>query len=100
MISFESRWTHSPEETDHHSFVTQNHTDQFQDLVYQLWAKTEDISEQQQFAITREEVHRETAESTNSRVVWWTLFEALALVSLAGFQVYYLRSYFEVKHII
>mmetsp|Transcript_82898 Transcript_82898/g.173569 ORF Transcript_82898/g.173569 Transcript_82898/m.173569 type:complete len:214 (-) Transcript_82898:93-734(-) len=105
MISFDWRWglEHELDLSDSKElkqFVTQNHTAQMQESVAQLYRKTLDILEQQEFAITREAVHRETAESTNSRVLWWTIVEAIFLVVLAMVQVYILRSYFEVKSII
>mmetsp|Transcript_27545 Transcript_27545/g.53974 ORF Transcript_27545/g.53974 Transcript_27545/m.53974 type:complete len:214 (+) Transcript_27545:44-685(+) len=81
----------------HHQFVTKEHTDKVGELVQKLEYKAADILDQQQYAITREAVHRETAESTNSRVMWWTLAEVVVLVTLALFQVYYLKAFFEVK---
>merc|ERR1711924_244491 len=81
-------------------FVTKDHTDKVGEMVAKLKARAADILEQQEFAITREAVHRDTAESTNSRVMWWTIVEVISLVSLTAFQVYYLRSFFEVKTII
>merc|ERR1719215_84355 len=106
MVSFDARWGH---DYDHEldqggreikQFVTQNHTDQMKDTVAKLYSRVLDITEQQEFAIPREAVHRETAESTNTRVVWWTVVEAIFLVALAIAQVYILRSYFEVKTLI
>merc|ERR1711920_1191712 len=79
---------------------TKNHTDVVKDTVEQLHTRILSILDQQQFTITREAVHRETAERTNTRVVWWTVVEVITLICLAGFQVYYLRSYFGVKTII
>ncbi|GAM18347.1 hypothetical protein SAMD00019534_015220, partial [Acytostelium subglobosum LB1] len=45
----------------------------------------------------REITHRNTAESTNSRVTWWAFFEAVLLVTMSLWQIYYLRRFFEVK---
>jgi hypothetical protein len=36
-------------------------------------------------------------DSTNSRVVWWSFFEALVLVTMTVGQVYYLHRFFEVR---
>merc|ERR1712202_3478 len=83
------------QDLQHKEFVTKEHTDQVADLVGRLESRTSDILDQQQYSITREAVHRETAESTNSRVMWWTIAEVLFLVVLASFQIYYLKSYFE-----
>lgn len=85
---------------DNKDFVTKEHTTSFQELVNRLEQRAGDIVDQQQYAITRESVHRDTAESTNARVMWWTVLEVSSLVLLAAFQVYYLRSFFEVKQIV
>lgn len=58
------------------------------------------IQQEQSYLRTRERVHRDTAESTNSRVLWWSLFEAFVLVAMSVWQVYYLRRFFEVKRAI
>eukprot|EP00397_Hematodinium_sp_SG-2012_P028975 GEMP01030562.1.p1 GENE.GEMP01030562.1~~GEMP01030562.1.p1 ORF type:complete len:192 (-),score=31.24 GEMP01030562.1:1491-2066(-) len=79
------------------NIVTTTQTDKVQSLVSELEVRTSTIMDQQQYAITREAVHRDTAESTNSRLVWWTAIEVGCLIFLAGFQVYYLKSFFEVK---
>jgi len=77
--------------------VTKSHTDKLQDLISQLEEKVKMIADQQAYAISREDVHRKTAESTNVRIIWWTLAEVGCLISLSIFQVYYLKSFFEVK---
>jgi len=77
--------------------VTTSHTEKVKDLVNQLQTKCSLIADQQAYAISREDMHRNTAESTNSRIVWWTLAEVLCLILLSIFQVYYLKSFFEVK---
>merc|ERR1712083_209633 len=84
----------------HKEFVTKEHTDKVSELVSKLELRANEILDQQQYAITREAVHRETAESTNSRVMWWTLVEVGALIALAAFQIFYLKSYFEVKQVV
>jgi hypothetical protein len=45
----------------------------------------------------REARHRQTAESTNSRIKWWSLFQFFMLVIVCFWQVYYLKRFFEVK---
>ncbi|KAI8852025.1 supernatant protein factor C-terminal domain-containing protein, partial [Chytridium lagenaria] len=45
----------------------------------------------------REMVHRGTAKSTNSRVFWWSIFQTFVLVGVCGFQIYYIKSFFEVR---
>jgi dolichyl-phosphate-mannose--protein O-mannosyl transferase len=44
----------------------------------------------------REMVHRNTAESTNSRVKWWSIFQLGVVGGNGIFQVWYLKRFFEV----
>lgn len=39
-------------------------------------------------------------DNTNSRVVWWSLFEAFLLVTMTFGQIYYLKRFFEVRRVI
>ncbi|XP_057660800.1 transmembrane emp24 domain-containing protein bai [Diorhabda carinulata] len=66
--------------------------------------KLEDLSESivQDFAIMRkrEEEMRDTNESTNSRVLYFSIFSLCCLLGLATWQVLYLRTYFKAKKLI
>ncbi|KAF7638446.1 GOLD domain-containing protein [Meloidogyne graminicola] len=48
----------------------------------------------------REEEMRDTNESTNSRVLYLSIFSMLCLLGLAAWQVLYMRSYFKSKKLI
>ncbi|XP_017769229.1 PREDICTED: transmembrane emp24 domain-containing protein bai [Nicrophorus vespilloides] len=48
----------------------------------------------------REEEMRDTNESTNSRVLYFSIFSMLCLLGLATWQVLYLRRYFKAKKLI
>ncbi|KAI0035689.1 supernatant protein factor C-terminal domain-containing protein [Vararia minispora EC-137] len=58
------------------------------------------VKDEQEYIVVRERTHRNTAESTNSRVKWWSLLQALVLFSVVAWQIYYLKSFFEVKRVI
>lgn len=58
------------------------------------------VKDEQEYIIVREKTHRNTAESTNSRVKWWSVLQAIVLFSVVAWQVYYLKSFFEVKRVI
>ncbi len=39
-------------------------------------------------------------DNTNSRVVWWSVFESFLLIAMTFGQIYYLKRFFEVKRVI
>ncbi|KAF8220362.1 supernatant protein factor, C-terminal domain-containing protein [Tricholoma matsutake] len=58
------------------------------------------VKDEQEYIVVRERTHRNTAESTNARVKWWSVLQAVVLFSVVAWQVYYLKSFFEVKRVI
>ncbi|KAJ3760266.1 emp24/gp25L/p24 family/GOLD-domain-containing protein [Lentinula raphanica] len=58
------------------------------------------VKDEQEYIVVREKTHRNTAESTNERVKWWSVLQAIVLFAVVGWQVYYLKSFFEVKRVI
>jgi len=55
------------------------------------------IQAEQEYMRMRERAHRNTSESTNTRVLVWSLLEAGALVAMCAVQIFYLRRFFETK---
>ena len=55
------------------------------------------VKDEQGYIVVRERTHRNTAESTNSRVKWWSMFQIIVLIVQGGFQVWWLKRFFEVK---
>ena len=55
------------------------------------------IHEEHEYLTLREETHRQTMDSTHSRVLWWTFIEASILIGIAGWQVYSIYRVFETK---
>ena len=58
------------------------------------------VKDEQSYIVVRERTHRNTAESTNSRVKWWNLFVIGMVVGESVFQVWWLRRFFEVKRVV
>ncbi|KAK1982135.1 emp24/gp25L/p24 family/GOLD [Colletotrichum cereale] len=58
------------------------------------------VKDEQSYIVIRERTHRNTAESTNSRVKWWNLFVIGLVVGESIFQVWWLRRFFEVKRVV
>ncbi|KAF9431978.1 p24 complex component [Entomortierella beljakovae] len=72
-------------------------TDPLEIEIRELANGIEEIRNEQEYTLARERTHRNTAESTNSRVVWWSLFQSAILFLVCIFQVTYLKRFFEVK---
>ncbi|KAK3827599.1 MAG: supernatant protein factor, C-terminal domain-containing protein [Benniella sp.] len=71
--------------------------DPLENEIRELAAGIQEIRNEQEYTMAREKMHRNTAESTNSRVVWWSLFQSGILFLVCVFQVTYLKRFFEVK---
>lgn len=61
---------------------------------------TNDVKAEQNYLVIRERTHRNTAESTNSRVKWWSVFQLIVVAVNSLFQIYYLKRFFEVKSVV
>lgn len=55
-----------------------------------------EVKDEQGYIVIRERTHRNTAESTNDRVKWWSVFQVGVVVANSVFQIYYLKRFFEV----
>ncbi|WFD05838.1 p24 complex component [Malassezia vespertilionis] len=49
------------------------------------------FKDEQQYLVMRERIHRNTAESTNSRVKWWSIMQTMLIVATCGFQIYFVK---------
>jgi hypothetical protein len=65
--------------------------------VRRLGQLVQEVKNEQAYIVIRERVHRNTAESTNARVKWWSVFQLLVVGVNSLFQIYYLKRFFEVK---
>ena len=89
----------SDESSDENKTVDEKH-DELGDMITQLRNKMHDVKMQQDYIVVREKVHRNTNESTHSRVVWWSFFECLVLISMTLGQIYYLKKFFETRRVV
>lgn len=55
------------------------------------------VRDEQSYIVVRERTHRNTAESTNGRVKWWSIFQLGVLLGEGIFQVWWLKRFFEVS---
>ncbi|KPI42164.1 Endosomal protein P24B [Cyphellophora attinorum] len=58
------------------------------------------VKDEQAYIVVRERTHRNTAESTNARVKWWSIFQLGVLIGEGVFQVWWLKRFFEVKRVV
>lgn len=70
------------------------------DMIRELSGSLVGIKHEQEYMHIRDRIHRDINESTNSKVVWWSIFEAGILLLLTVGQVYYLKRFFEVKRVV
>ncbi|CAO1613052.1 unnamed protein product [Sympodiomycopsis kandeliae] len=65
-----------------------------------LAAGLQAIKDEQEYLVIRERVHRNTAESTNSRVKWWSVIQGVMLLGVCAVQVIFVKRHFEVRRAI
>lgn len=70
--------------------------DMIKELSNSLWG----VKNEQEYMQVRDRNHRAINESTNSRVVIWSFFEASVLVCMSLGQIYYLKRFFEVRRVV
>ncbi|KAI9827472.1 MAG: p24 complex component [Thelocarpon impressellum] len=71
-------------------------TDPLDIQVRQLSELLSQVKDEQTYIVIRERTHRNTAESTNARVKWWSIFQLGVLIGEGVFQVWWLKRFFEV----
>lgn len=74
-----------------------NNSDPLEKGVKTLGELLNQVKDEQEYIVVREMVHRNTAESTNSRVKWWSIFQLGVVGGNGVFQVWYLKRFFEVS---
>jgi len=69
-------------------------------MIQELSSSLTGVKHEQDYMEVRERVHRSINDNTNSRVVMWSVFEAVVLISMTVGQVYYLKQFFEVRRVV
>lgn len=67
------------------------------ETVRQMSELVAQVKDEQSYIVVRERTHRNTAESTNSRIKWWSIFQLMVLIGQGFFQVWWLKRFFEVS---
>ncbi|XP_008546915.1 transmembrane emp24 domain-containing protein eca [Microplitis demolitor] len=68
--------------------------------IRQLLDQVEQITKEQNYQRYREERFRQTSESTNSRVLWWSITQTVVLLIMGAWQMKHLKSFFEAKKLV
>ena len=68
--------------------------------VRQLLDQITQIQKEQNYQRIREALFRKTSESTNSRVLWWSLAQTLVLILAGVWQMRHLKGFFEAKKLV
>ncbi|XP_045503679.1 transmembrane emp24 domain-containing protein 2 [Colias croceus] len=76
-----------------------NHN-KLEDMIKELGTTLKTVKHEQEYMQVRDRIHRDINESTNSRVVMWSTFEACVLIIMTVGQVYYLKRFFEVQRVV
>uniref|UniRef100_A0A1E1W4S5 GOLD domain-containing protein n=1 Tax=Pectinophora gossypiella TaxID=13191 RepID=A0A1E1W4S5_PECGO len=71
-----------------------------EDMIKELATTLKTVKHEQEYMQVRDRIHRSINESTNSRVVMWSIFEASVLLVMTVGQVYYLKRFFEVQRVV
>ncbi|KAJ3177666.1 p24 complex component [Gaertneriomyces sp. JEL0708] len=70
-------------------------TEHLQSEIRVLAGSIRAVRDEHAYLMQREKRHRKTAESTNSRVMFWSLVQMALLIAVCGFQITYLKRFFE-----
>ncbi|GAA6002611.1 hypothetical protein JCM10207_007593 [Rhodosporidiobolus poonsookiae] len=76
------------------------HTAPIEKEIRDLSAALEAVKDEQEYIVVRERLHRDTAESTNDRVKYWSIVQTIMLFAVCGWQIFYLKRFFEVKRVV
>ncbi|KAI8098926.1 emp24/gp25L/p24 family/GOLD-domain-containing protein [Halteromyces radiatus] len=80
--------------------TAKTHIDPIEREIRELAESIFAIKDEQEYLVARERQHRDTAESTNARVKWWSIGQLTLLVAVCFWQVFYLKRFFEVKRVV
>ncbi|XP_013388362.1 transmembrane emp24 domain-containing protein eca [Lingula anatina] len=85
---------------DYPQIATKDKLTELQLRVRQLLDQVEQITKEQNYQRYREERFRQTSESTNQRVLWWSIAQTLVLLVTGFWQMRHLKGFFEAKKLV
>jgi len=85
---------------DYRQIAAKEKLTELQLRVRQLLDQVEQITKEQNYQRYREERFRETSESTNQRVLWWSIAQTVILLVTGFWQMRHLKGFFEAKKLV
>ncbi|XP_059272100.1 transmembrane emp24 domain-containing protein 9-like isoform X1 [Mustela nigripes] len=85
---------------DYAEFAAKDKLTQLHLRLQQLVEQVELIQKEQEYQRWREERFRQTSESTNQQVLWWSILQTLILVATGVWQMRHLKSFFKAKKLV
>eukprot|EP01010_Urceolus_cornutus_P001138 NODE_1657_length_804_cov_191.717881_g1288_i0.p1 GENE.NODE_1657_length_804_cov_191.717881_g1288_i0~~NODE_1657_length_804_cov_191.717881_g1288_i0.p1 ORF type:complete len:196 (-),score=27.29 NODE_1657_length_804_cov_191.717881_g1288_i0:98-685(-) len=73
------------------------HIDPIERTIMELSDGLSELQDEQKYLRSGDGVHRETIDSINVRMLYWSIFEVFVLLTMGLFQIYYLKRFLEVK---
>jgi p24 family protein alpha len=92
--------TRGEQATDYAEVAKQENLGVIEVEIRRLSDKIRDLRAEQNFQKTRELAFRDTSESTNTRVVWWSIIQTLILVLAGLWQITHLKNFFKAKKLV
>ncbi|XP_045122269.1 transmembrane emp24 domain-containing protein eca-like [Portunus trituberculatus] len=85
---------------DYASVAQKEKLTELQLRVRQLLDQVEQITKEQNYQRYREERFRQTSDSTNQRVLWWSVGQVIILLAMGFWQMRHLKTFFEAKKLV
>uniref|UniRef100_A0A8C4RBH5 Transmembrane p24 trafficking protein 4 n=1 Tax=Eptatretus burgeri TaxID=7764 RepID=A0A8C4RBH5_EPTBU len=85
---------------DYSEIAAKDKLTELQLRVRQLLDQVENVQKEQNYQRFREERFRQTSESTNQRVLWWSIAQTIILLLTGIWQMRHLKSFFEAKKLV
>ncbi|XP_057663777.1 transmembrane emp24 domain-containing protein 2 [Diorhabda carinulata] len=97
VVMFNMAIGESPKGEEHPEGENAN---KLEEMIKELTNSLSGVKQEQEYMQLRDRIHRSINESTNSRVVLWSFFEAVILIAMTIGQIYYLKRFFEVRRVV
>ena len=91
---------HGVEARDYTEVAKKEHLAPVEKELRQMEDTVDEIHREMLYMRKREAAMRDTNESTNSRVLWFSIISIVILLIMGGWQIYYLKNFFKSKKLI